>query len=300
MLQTKKTIKLIAPASGTDPNIIEQLRKLGHLHIDIPHNILAENSAFHANSDEERLLQLKHVLYDSSNNTIIWALRGGYGSARLLEQLQQSKKPEIEKIFIGFSDITALHLFLSQQWQWKTIHGAGLAKILDPNQDPENFQRIEAIISKREKNLVLDPLLPLNTAALNTPKIAGRITGGNLSIIQTSIGTSWQIQTADKILFLEDVGEKGYKIDRTLNHIKQTGLFNGVKAIVFGQFTDSLDTSEAPVAIERFANDTDIPVFKNEQFGHGNINYPIVYNADSEIRLNKNKGNFTWTMHLDS
>lgn len=301
-----RTIKLVAPASATDPEMIEQLRTLAHLNIDIPDNIIEKNIIFHANSDEERLLQLKNALYDKSSNTIIWALRGGYGSARLIDHLSQCPKPEIEKIFIGYSDITALHLFLSQQWQWKTIHGAGLAKLLAPNQDPQNFQRIATIISKKEKTLTLYPLVPLNKAALSTKKISGRITGGNLSIIQTSIGTHWQIQTTGKILFLEEVGEEGYRIDRALNHLKQSGLLKDVHGIVFGQLIDALDLPSAPVsneitvALERFATDTHIPVFKNNQFGHGHTNYPIIYNAESEIILNKNTGNFTWAMHLES
>lgn len=299
-----RTIKLIAPASSTDPSNIERLRSLTHLNIQIPEKIIEKSIIFHANSDEERLLQLKDALYDKSRNTIIWTLRGGYGSARLLDQLNQSPKPKTEKIFIGYSDITALHLFLAQQWGWKTIHGAGLARILEPAQDPQNFEKIAAIISKKVTSLSLAPLIPLNKAALDTQKISGAITGGNLSVIQTGIGTAWQIQTKNKILFLEEVGEKGYRLDRALHHLKQAGLLKDVRAIVFGQFIDSLDAPDAPssehitVALERFATNTQIPVFKNNQFGHGTVNYPIVYNAKSKIAVNKTTGEFTWTMDL--
>lgn len=299
------TIQLVAPASGIEPEIIEQLKKIVQLKINVPENLIEKHIVFHANSDENRLVQLKNALYDTSSNTIIWALRGGYGSARLIEYLSQYPKPETEKIFIGSSDITALHLFLSQRWGWKTIYGPGLAKILDSNQDAQNFERIATIVSKSKKTLTFNPLIPLNTAALNTKKISGRITGGNLSIVQTSIGTSWQIQTAGKILFLEEVGEKGYRIDRILNHLKQAGLLTNVRAIILGQYSAPDDPQDVSVcegitvAIERFAKDTQIPVFKNEQFGHGSINYPIIYNAISDIVPNEIPGEFAWIMHLE-
>jgi muramoyltetrapeptide carboxypeptidase len=297
-------IRSIAPASGIESEVIEQLRSITHFKINIPDNIVENKIIFHANADEERFLQLKNALYDKSPHTIIWTLRGGYGSARLIEKLRQCPKPETEKIFIGYSDITALHLFLSQHWHWHTIHGDGLAKLLTPTQDPQNFKRIASIISKKEKNLTLDPLIPLNKEALDTKKISGRITGGNLSIIQTSIGTPWQIQTAGKILFIEEVSEKGYRIDRILNHLKQSGILKKVKGIVFGQLISFLDTVDLPtseditVALERFATETNIPVFKSNQFGHGHTNYPLIYNAPSEIVLNKETCHFSLIMHF--
>jgi muramoyltetrapeptide carboxypeptidase len=303
------TIRLIAPASACNPEIIEQLKTTTHLKIDVPDNLTEKSIIFHANSDENRFLQLKNALEDKSSNTIIWTLRGGYGSARLIDYLSQCPKPTTEKFFIGSSDITALHLFLSQQWGWQTIHGAGLASLLNPNQDPQNFEQIATIVSQSKKTLTLGPLIPLNTAASKIKKISGRITGGNLATLQTSIGTPWQIQTAGKILFLEEVGEKGYRIDRAFNHLKQAGLLKKVRAIILGQFITpvTLDSSESSaitetirIAIERFAKDTQIPVFKNDQFGHGHINYPIVYNAKSEIVVNDAPGEFCWIMHLES
>lgn len=124
-------------------------------------------------------------------------------------------------------------------------------------------------------------------------------------MIQTSIGTAWQIQSAGKILFLEEVGEKGYAVDRTLNHLKQAGLLKNVRAIIFGQFLAPRDEKEVvaseyiSLALERFAKETSIPVFKNEQFGHGSINYPIIYNAKSDIIPNETPQEFSWIMHLE-
>lgn len=296
-------IRLIAPASGTDPIKIEQIRSFNHLNIQVPDNLMEENIAYHSNSDEVRYQQLKEALLDKSKKTVIWTLRGGYGTARLIDKLEKLPMPKQEKIFVGHSDITALHLFLTQRWNWKTIHGSGLAELVNPGKDPQNLQKIADIIAKKVKVAKLTGLKPINAAAqklipvskqgakqgsklkpVKTQKISGRLTGGNLSIIQTSLGTPWQIKTAGKIVFLEDTGEKGYRIDRTFNHLRQAGLFKKAKAIILGDFTSPQD-EHVETAIKRFAAELNIPVFKTEQFGHGKVNYPLLYQAKSEIVL---------------
>lgn len=289
-------IKLVAPASGTDPEKIETLKTLAKLNIDVPHNIMTKEAVFHANTDETRFKLLKDALYDRSKTSVIWTLRGGYGSARLIDKLKILPKPKHEKLFIGFSDNTALHLFLSQEWQWKTIHGAGLAEILNPERDPQNFQKIADIIANKISILEITDLKPLNPEAQKLKKLSGLLTGGNLTTIQSGIKTSWQIKPAGKILFLEDIGEKGYRIDRALHHLKQAGILKGVKAIVFGEFADSPE--DVNIALTRFAQDTPIPIYQTNQFGHGKINYPLIYNAKSEILPMKDPKNFMLLMHL--
>lgn len=285
-----RSIRLIAPASGTDPVKIEQIKSFGHLNIQVPDNLMEQAVAYHSNSDEIRYQQLKTALFDKSNKTVIWTLRGGYGAARLIEKLEKLPVPKQEKIFIGHSDITALHLFLTQRWGWKTIHGSGLAELVNPDKDPQNLQKVADIIARKVKVAKLDGLKPLNQVAKNLAKkglkVSGRLTGGNLSIIQTSLGTNWQLKTAGQIVFLEDIGEKGYRIDRTFNHLRQAGLFDKAKAVILGDFTSPQD-EHVDTAIARFANELNIPVFKTEQFGHGRVNYPLLYQSKSEIVLSK-------------
>ncbi len=282
-------IKVVAPASAAtaDPDAMAKIASLPNLRIEIPLDLIADKVAYHANTDEARLKSLKAALLDKAGNTIVWTLRGGYGSARLLDGLKKLSKPKYEKIFIGFSDVTAIHLFLSQKWQWKTIHGAGLVEVLDPNKDPGNLQKIADWISTRSPVAHLLDLQPVNAPAKKAKKIMGRLTGGNLSIVQTSVGTHWQIKTAGKIIFLEDVKEKGYRIDRTLYHLKQAGIFKKAKAIILGDFIEG--DEHVNLALTRFASDIKVPVFKSDHFGHGRINHPLIYNAKSEIVLNKLK-----------
>lgn len=279
---TNRKILLIAPASGIEPEKIQAIRTQTQLDIEVPNDIMVKAVPYHAQTDEQRFKFLKKALFTQSKKTILWTLRGGYGTARLIDKLENLPIPKQQKIFIGSSDITALHLFLSQRWGWHTIHGSGLSELTNVQKDPQNLLRIADIVAKRSTQAQINDLMPYNALAESTPKITGRLTGGNLSIIQTSLGTRWQIKTAGKIIFIEDVKEKGYKIDRALNHLRQAGIFAKAKAIVFGDFFDPAD-EHVDFALKRFASEVNIPVFKTNQFGHGKMNYPLIYNSKSEI-----------------
>lgn len=303
MFQTafqNKSIHIVATASGTTPEMMAKLHEFitsTNLTIHMPNQLLSNDIPYHASLDTYRLEQLKTALYDPTENNIIWTLRGGYGSARLLDALQTLPIPDTYKTFIGFSDNTALHLFLSQQWGWKTIHGSGFTQLFDSTQDPENFRRITNIISQKNPESCISNLMPLNNIAQKnlshsqSTTITGHLTGGNLTVLESSIGTHWEAQTAGKILFLEEVNEKGYRIDRSLYHLYQAGLLQTVKAIVLGEFSSPPNDSTIPFALNRFAQEMDtyqIPIYKTNQFGHGNKNYPLIYNAQSEISVDLN------------
>lgn len=299
----KYKILLIAPGSGTAPEKIFFLKEIHDLNIIVPENVLTEAIAFHANSDEGRFEALKSALNTNNPTTLLWSLRGGYGSARLIEHLKKMPKPKTQKIVIGYSDMTALHLFLSQKWGWKTIHGAMLIDLLNDKKDPLNFQKIADLLTNSDtltqKNVQIEinNLQPLNESARKLLSTQGVLTGGNLTMVQTSIGTNWEIITKNKILFFEDEGEKGYRIDRALHQLKQAGLLDGVKAIVFGEFTATDEF--APLALQRFAQETQIPIFKTDEFGHGVKNYPLIYNAKSKIEKSKDGSNYDLIMQLD-
>lgn len=294
-------IMLIAPGSTTAPEKIERLQSIPDIRIQIPENTFSEEISFHSNSDENRFEMLKQLFQSNDPNIILWSLRGGYGSARLIEKLQTLPKPQTEKIIIGFSDLTVLHLFLSQKWGWKTINGAMLVDLLNAKKDPQNFLKISKLLAQLKNSTAavyteINHLLPLNEKASTVNSVEGVLTGGNLAMVETSIGTDWEIKTKDKILFFEDDGEKGYKIDRILNHLKQAGLLNDVRAIVFGDFTDGDEFVE--LALQRFANEIAVPVFKTDEFGHGIKNYPMIYNAKSTITKSKEGSDYNLSMQF--
>lgn len=281
------TIKLIAPASGVPPETIERLHELSQLNIETPPNLINQAIVYHASDDETRFSHLKEALYEERENTILWTLRGGYGSARLIDKLIGLPPPKYEKKFIGFSDNTALHLFLSQHWHWQTIHGSGLSQLLDPNVCPSNFIQIAKLLTNQSLPQSIKPMFALNNQAKTLTSIEGYLTGGNLTLVENSIGTPWEIQTHEKILFLEEVGEKGYRIDRSLNHLRQAGLFNHVKAVILGAFINTENDPGINIALERFAKEHPIPIYKTDQFGHDKLNSPLIYNSFATISYNK-------------
>ncbi len=277
-----KVVSVVAPASSVSQEVLMKIKSMPGLRCNVPDNLLEKKISYHANDDDERFLQLKMALYDESVDVIIWTLRGGYGSARLIERLLPLKRPLREKTFIGFSDNTALHLFLSQHWGWHTIHGSGFSQLLDLKQDPENYIRLAELIDNQVDHQLISELHPLNDVASESRHIEGDMQGGNLTLVECSIGTPWQMKSEGKILFLEEVNEKGYRIDRSLYHLREAGLIKGASAVVFGDCIGP-DGGDIHFALRRFAEDIKIPVFQTNQFGHGDKNYPIVYQSRAEI-----------------
>lgn len=281
------SISVVAPATGADNKTLSDLKNIKRLNLQIlPKCFRKGNLSFLASTDEIRFNCLKDALFDESSN-IVWSLRGGYGSARLIPDLQKLPKPNKEKIFIGYSDITVLHLFFSQEWGWKTIHGSNIYDLVKPEKEKSNFTKIAEILKGKVTQVTIDNLLPLNDIAKSNKPVSAKLTGGNLTMVQTSIGTSWQIKTTDKILFLEDVNVAAFRLDRNLLHLKQAGLLENVKAIIFGSFDK--DSEAIMLVLRNFANSLKVPVFKTNRFGHEKINDPIIYNTDSKIINNNEK-----------
>jgi len=276
-------ITIVAPASGVNKNELTTLKTITSLQLNIPNGSFDQRrSIFHSNSDEVRFQYLKDALFDNTNR-VVWTLRGGYGAAKLIPALEKLTIPARDKFFIGYSDITALHIFFTQTWGWKTIHGSGIVEILKSDKKRANFTKIAEIISGKVKQATVDQLFPINAAARSIHTVDGKLTGGNMTVLQTGIGTTWQVKTEGKILFLEDTQIKPYQLDRTLLHFKQVGLLKNVKAILFGHC--GTDNKDIITTLNQFASILSIPVFKTNRFGHGSTNDPIIYNTISQIVL---------------
>ncbi|MGI2298415.1 LD-carboxypeptidase [Candidatus Cardinium hertigii] len=274
-------IAVVAPASGINKGELTALKSITSLALNIPNGCFDQSRyVFHSNSDEARFKYLKDALLDRTSH-VVWTLRGGYGAAKLIPALQKLTIPAREKFFIGYSDITALHIFLTQTWGWKTIHGSGIVEILKSDKKRANFTKIAEIICGKVKQATIDQLFPINAAAQAIHTVDGKLTGGNITVLQTGIGTIWQVKTEGKILFLEDTQIKAYQLDRTLLHFKQAGLLKNVKAILFGHC--GTDNKDIITTLNQFASILPIPVFKTNRFGHGTTNDPIIYNTTSQI-----------------
>lgn len=276
-------VEIIAPASRCKTSELTDLKNLlesWQLKCVISDDIFGDDLLC-ANSDEKRFNHIKNALENENNKAVICA-RGGYGSLRLIPELLKIKPPA-KKIFIGMSDITALHIFFQQQWGWPTIHGA-----FSPSKF--SFETITAHQSLlfSEKRLSYLPLKGLNAPAQSQQIIHAPIIGGNLSIIQASIGTKWMLDARNKIIFLEEIGERGYRVDRMLEHLKQTGLFDTASAILLGDFLEGNEPNGKNLnnaVLQRFANECSIPVLQIPHIGHGTLNFPLPLGVLAQLEL---------------
>ncbi len=284
VLKPGDSVEIIAPASRCSDKQLTDLKELltsWQLNCIVDKDIFGDDLLC-ANTDDVRLISLKNALQNAKTKAVICA-RGGYGSMRLIPELTKIIPPTSPKLFMGMSDITALNLYLQQQWQWATLHGA---LTLDKF-SPESITAVKSILFGEIKQVELQGI-PLNTLAEKNHTLKGTITGGNLCLVQTSIGTLWQIDGRNKIIFLEETGERGYRIDRMLEHLSQANIFKDAVAIVFGDFLEGKESDGSSLVepvLKRFAHTCKIPVIKVNGVGHGHTNFPMPLGTEAKLQL---------------
>lgn len=285
-LESGDIIDVVAPASPSPRESLEAgvrwIEENGFV-ARVPSNII-KGDVFFAAPLNEQLEILKAAVY--SDSKMIWSLRGGYGSMRLIPYMMKWKKPKQPKLFMGFSDVTALHLFFGQQWGWPTIHGRNVSAMsLEKNSKDRN--EVLSLLTGKKEEQVFKNLKPMNDHARKMKTIKGSVTGGNLKLLQTSIGTDWELKARGKIVFMEDVGERGYALDRMLEQLWQAGIMNkNVKALVLGDFIEGEEKDGRDltgVALQRFADRAPYPVFKGIKCGHGDVNFSVPFHTNAEL-----------------
>ena len=282
-------VDIVAPASSCTKNglqkAIQFVKQLG-LEPRVPHDIFGNNPLC-SHSDEYRFHHLKKAI-QSKDSKAIWSLRGGWGSARLLPKLTRLKAPKQSKIFIGYSDITALHMFFNCSWNWPTIHGSMLEELGRGGRSRHELLDFRNLIFGEVDSLEYKGLIPLNDSAQKKKNIRGTVVGGNLTIVQSSLGTPWQVLPKGKILVLEDVSERGYQVDRMLVHLDQAHFFKGVRALIFGTFTGGEERNSLPLwkdVQKDFAKNSSIPVLKGLPMGHGKKQRPLPFFTPAQLKL---------------
>ncbi|MFZ0219456.1 MAG: LD-carboxypeptidase [Candidatus Aquirickettsiella sp.] len=292
-LKKNSIIDIIAPAGGVaDKSVIEKFKSLLESWQLIPRisfDLFAPDLLC-ANSDEKRFQQLKDALFNTDSHAI-WCLRGGYGCTRLIPSLLKLNAPEKSKIFIGFSDITALHLFLQQKWHWQTLHAPTLNQVVHHLIAAENINELKKVIFGQLSELTYS-LKSYHKPFHSLDFIETTLTGGSLSLAQTSLGTNWQIETNHKILFLEDVNESAYRIDRMLQHLQQSGILSHIKALLLGDFTFPAKVEEEKkiqAVLERFAKEQNFPVLRCPDIGHGKKNRSLPFGTPALLDLTNNQ-----------
>lgn len=262
---------------------IEFLKRQG-LVPRVPPDLFGED-VLCANTDAHRFAQLRKALY-ARDSRAIWCVRGGYGAIRFIERLQALKPPRKPKLLIGYSDATTLHQLLNLFWGWPSLHGPLLDRLGGTDIREDERQELAAVLFAGQPQTTFANLVPLNAAARRRQRIVSRLTGGNLTVLQSTLGTALQRRPA-AILFLEDIGERGYRIDRIVEQLCQAGVLRNLKAIVLGTFLGGAESDGrnlGPAVLERFAQSLPIPVLSGIDAGHGPYQRPLFLRTRAELQ----------------
>lgn len=290
-------IGVISPASA--PSSSEKIEKGVRYLESLGYRVkVGEHAAdvhgYLAGTDEERAADLNEMLNDR-NVKAIFAVRGGYGTPRLLPLVDYRAAKRNPKIIVGYSDLTALQLALFCKTGLVTFSGPMVGVEMWDKIDPYTEEQFWRVVTSTKKigALVNPPDEPV--AVLQQGKGSGRLLGGNLSLLMSLIGTSYLPDLRKSLLVLEEIDEAPHRVDRMLTQLQNAGLLKNISGLVFGKFTDCVpkDPSQPHFTVEQvlaqFAERLRAPVLSNFQYGHiaKKLTIPIGVRAQLDTR----KGN---------
>lgn len=234
----------------------------------------SDSDNYFSGTDAVRLAELQSMLDDDAINAILCG-RGGYGVSRIIDQLDFTKFIQQPKWIIGFSDITVLHSHIFSNYAIASIHAPMAAAFNDGGATNLYVQSLKAMLAG-EKNKYTVPAHIFNSCG-NTTAV---LVGGNLSLLANITGTPSELSTSNKILFIEDISEYCYSIDRMMYQLKRSGKLTGLAGLIVGGFTDIKDT-ERPFGqsvyevIKAIVAAYDYPICFNFPVSHGVENYAL-------------------------
>jgi muramoyltetrapeptide carboxypeptidase len=292
LLKNGDKVVIVAPAGRLPDGALEEaIRIITTWGLEV---ILGEyaydTDGYFAGNDEHRLHDLQSAFDDSSVTAILCA-RGGYGVTRILQSLDFKNIINNPKWVVGFSDITALHLQL-QNLGVVSIHGPMATAFSDVKSD-NSIAALKSILFNDSSTL------SSSEPGVRSGVAKAQITGGNLSLIVDSLGTENEIDTHNKILFLEEVGEKTYRVDRMLYQLLRAGKLSSLKGLVIGYFTDIEDgatpfgKSWKQVIVE-ITKTFSYPVAFGFKVGHQPENMPIVMGGMYQLEVDNNHAILSW------
>jgi muramoyltetrapeptide carboxypeptidase len=292
------TIGVVVPAGPVDRERIEtafdrirqrgfRIKTYGDIH---------RRTGYLAGDDQTRADELMAAFADPET-AAVWCARGGYGVVRLLERIDFEVVRRNPKVFVGFSDITILHVAIQQRAGLITFHGPNLQ---DGFGKPEDMS--SANVSALWRALMggepppadggyafdLSSVEPREVRPITRGIATGRLTGGNLAVICGLMGTPYEIETAGRLLFLEDVSERAYRIDRYLSQLTLARKLQSAAGIILGTFSyedDDRPESQETIAglIDEYLGRLEIPVLAGFPAGHAQYNLTLPMGALAEV-----------------
>lgn len=291
-LQQGDTVAIVSPAGNLNNKVaeIEQAIKLlnsWNLNVVVGENIFKQNNEF-AGTDEERTADFQKAL-DNPNIKAIWCARGGYGTVRILDKLDYEKFKEHPKWVIGYSDITAIHNQI-HNLGYESIHSImGISLDIYCEYPEENAASLKDALFGKQLSYKIE-----GSAYNRTGTATGQLVGGNLTLLHTMLGSKTSIDTSGKILFIEEVGEYAYHIDRMLQSLKRAGYFENCKGLIVGDISNVRENStDWGKPMEQLILDVvkeyDFPVLFNFPAGHEEDNRTLILGRTVELTVGNNE-----------
>lgn len=284
-------VAIVAPASAADGaafDAAEWLQARGYDPRIMPAALTRADAPFDylAGDDSARLNDL-HAAFNDPAIDAVWCLQGGFGSWRLADRLDFNLLRQHPKPFIGYSDITALHLAIQRHAGFVTFHGPMLAQdLLAGKQEPTASHVLAMVGGQIGQGAWIDAPPDSNPVVLAPGSASGRLVGGNLALIAAMIGSRHEIATRDAILFIEDVNEALPRIDRLLWQLRAAGKFDRIRGVLAGNFTrlglpmgDALGQSQLFALLQEQFGGRGIPVLAAWPSGHGDPNLTLPLGA---------------------
>lgn len=274
-LKSGQRVGLIAPSSNADEDKIQKAHKnLESLGLIVEEGkYLREKNGFIGGTDGERVEEI-HTMFRRKDIDAVWCVRGGYGATRLLPMLDYDLIRNHPKVFVGYSDITALHQAFLTQAGLVSYHGpVGSSEF-----SPYSLGCIQAALMGNDTRYEVTPAMQPakgeeSFQILHSGRATGQLVGGNLTLLASMCGTRYLPDFTGKIVFIEDIGEASYRIDRMLVQLIQAARLNQAAGLIFGNFTNcdppegSADQTVQEVIKDHFLA-YDIPIVTGYSIGH--------------------------------
>lgn len=291
------TIGLVAPASPIPKENISKCRQAVET---LGYKVVMGDSAdknylgYLSGDDDVRARDINEM-FGSQEIDGVFCLRGGYGCCRIVYKLDLDLIRANPKAFVGYSDVTILHLVFNQLCHMVTFHGPMVSSNMISQFDDYTQKSFMNTLSM-EGELEFQNPRGKNIETLNEGQGTGRLTGGNLCLLATSIGTPYEMDTRGKILFLEELNEVTYKVDRLLQQLKHAGKFDEVRGIILGGFEKCDPEHEKDATLMEVFEDIikplNIPTVYNVEVGHGFPTASLPLGAYCELDATQGKIKF--------
>lgn len=283
------TIGLTAPASPCPPEVLPRavacLEAWG-FRVQVGETCTQSFGGYLSAPAEIRAAEINRMFADPKVDAIM-CLRGGYGTPQLLELLDYACIAAHPKLFIGYSDITALHAVLQQEAGLATLHGPMASSDLAGDLDqPSRDWLFHAMTSAEPLGEIRNPHGE-EILCLMDGSAAGLIVGGNLSLVAALAGTPYQLDTRGKLLFLEDVDEEPYRVDRMLTQLALAGAFDDCAGIIFGTWENCIPKKRDSFSVLEVVTQIVLPYRKptiwNVQAGHGSTHLALPFGVHARL-----------------